>query len=95
MSRSVTEENKFIFDKLYQQKSVIEEQTGKLTWERLDAKKASRIKQETNDVSLYEKEDWNKMMDFMMNSMIKIEQAFKNPLQKINIELKREIKTVI
>lgn len=88
MSRSSAEENKFIFDKLYQQKENIEQQTGALIWERLDTKKASRIKQELNNVSLYEKEDWNKMMNFMMASMLKIEPAFKEPLHKINRELK-------
>jgi hypothetical protein len=32
------------------------------------------------------------MMDFMMDSMLKIEVAFKKPLQKINKELKADYK---
>jgi hypothetical protein len=92
MSRSNTEENKFIFDKLYQQKDEIEKQTGVLEWERLDDKKASRIKQELKNVSLYERDDWDNMMDFIMDSMLKLESAFKKPLQKINKELKEEFK---
>ena len=92
MSRSNTDANKFIFDKLYQQKEEIEKQTGLLEWERLDDKKACRIKQELKNVSLYEKGNWNKMMDFMIDSMLKMEQAFKNPLQKINHELKAKFK---
>ena len=92
MSRSITDENKFIFDKLYQQKNEIEKETGDLEWERLDDKKASRIKQELKNVSLYEKDDWKKMMDFMMDSMLKLESTFKKPLQKINRELKNENK---
>ena len=92
MSRSSTDENKFIFDKLYLQKDEIEKQTGSLEWERLNDKKACRIKQELKNVSLYEKDDWNKMIDFMMDSMLKIEIAFKKPLQKINRELKEEYK---
>lgn len=92
MSRSNADENKFIFDKLYQQKEKIEEITGPLIWERLDTKKACRIKQEINNVSLYEKEDWEKMMNFIMHSMQKIEPAFKEPLQKINRELKNTFK---
>jgi len=91
MSRGSTDENKFIFDKLYQQKE-IEKQAGTFDWERLDDKKASRIKQELKGVSLYEKDDWKKMMDFMMESMLKIENAFKKPLQIINRELKEHFK---
>lgn len=92
ISRSIMEENKFIFDKLFSQKEIIEQETGRLEWERLDNNKASRIKQELIDVSLYEEEDWNKMMEFMMESMIKMEQAFKKPLQKINTLIKQEFK---
>ncbi len=92
MSRSVAEENKFIFDKLLEQKEAIELKTGQLEWQRLDSKKARRIKQELKNVSLYEKDDWDKMTEFMMDSMIKIEEAFKKPLQKINKQLKAEFK---
>ena len=88
MSRSNKEENKFIFDKLLEKKDVIESSTGKLEWERLDNKKASRIKKEIQDVSLYEKEDWEKMINFMVDSMLKLEKGFKNHLKKINSELK-------
>ncbi len=92
MSRSVAEENKFIFDKLFSQKDKIEQETGALEWERLDNKKASRIKHELRNVSLYEKDDWNKMMDFMIESMAIFEKVFKKTLQKINKELKQEFK---
>jgi hypothetical protein len=92
ISRSSAEENKFIFDKLYSQKGSIEKQTGSLEWEGLEGKKACRIKRELTDVSLYDKSDWDEMMNFMMESMIKIEAAFRDPLQKINFELKAEFK---
>lgn len=88
MYKSNKEENKFIFDKLLEKKDEIESITGKLVWERLDNKKASRIKQEIQGVSLYEKEDWEKMINFMINSMIKIEEGFKKHLKRINNELK-------
>ena len=88
MSRSIAEENKFIFDKLFEQKDSIEAKTGELIWERLNNKKASRIKMELSDVSLYEKQDWDKMMDFMIENMLKFEAAFKEPLQVINRALK-------
>ena len=92
MSRSNTEENKFVFDKLLLQKDEIEKQTGALEWERLENKKACRIKQELLNVSLYEKDDWDKMADFLIASMIKMETAFKKSLQSINKELKAELR---
>ena len=90
MSKSSADENKYVFDKLCQQKDEIEKHTGSLEWERLDDKKACRIKQELKNVSLYEKDDWDKMIDFMMESMLKMEVAFKDPLQKINRDMKGE-----
>lgn len=90
LSRSSAEENKFIFDKLFEQKGKIENEFGELEWERLDLKKACRIKNELSNVSLYEKEDWEKMMSFMIDSMIKMESVFRAPLKRINQELKKE-----
>lgn len=90
ISRGSAEENKFIFDRLSLKKSDIEAQTGHLEWERLDNKKACRIKHELKNISLYEKEDWGKMIDFMVESMLNMEAAFKKPLQNINKELKAE-----
>lgn len=88
MSRSNAEENKFVFDRLYYQRELLEEKVGDLVWERLDTKKACRIKQELNDVSLYKKEDWGKMMNFIESSMQKMEIAFRGPLQVISRELR-------
>ena len=90
MTRSSAEENKFIFDKLLKYREEIEAQTGTLEWERMDNKKACRIKHELLDVSLYEKENWNKMVDFLIASMVKMEVAFKKSLQVINRQLKAD-----
>ncbi len=92
MGRGSIEENKFVFDKLFQKKDEIEKHTGSLDWERLENKKACRIKQELRNVSLYEKDDWQKMINFLTMSMIKMEDVFKRPLQTINSELKTEFK---
>lgn len=76
------EDNKFFFDELYKQKDKIEEKFGnKLEWERLDEKKASRIKFEMLNVNVFNKEDWEKMIDFLINSMIKLEKAFSDALK--------------
>jgi hypothetical protein len=88
ISRSVTEENKFVFDELFKMKTVIEEKFGDaLEWDRLDDKKASRIKYE-KPFDGYNKEAWNEMIPFMVESMNKLERVFKDPLAKINAQLK-------
>ena len=88
ISRSVTEENKFVFDELFKMKTAIEEKFGgTLEWDRLDDKKASRIKYE-KPFDGYNKEAWNEMIPFMVESMNKLERVFKDPLAKINAQLK-------
>lgn len=89
MSRSVKEENKFIFDELLKQKAALETKFGKeLEWERLDEKKAARIKSELKNVDYFNKNDWEKMIEFMIEAYEKIELTFKEPLYKINKNLK-------
>lgn len=91
LSRGLTEENKYIFDQLYVEREKIEtEFDGKLIWERLDDKKACRIKHMLEDVSYFEKDDWDKMIDFMIDGMIRMEKALIRPLRAINIKLKKE-----
>lgn len=84
-------ENKFIFDELFKQREQIEHDFGhKLKWERLDNKKSCRIKYELENVSVFNKEDWPKMIDFMIDGMIRIEKAFKEPLKKAGMMLKNK-----
>ncbi len=73
-----------IFDELYRQKDLIGQKAGSLEWQRLNNKKACRIKQELTEVNMFDREDWPKMMDFLMESMPKIEEAFTLPLSKVN-----------
>jgi len=88
ISRSSTEENKFVFDELYKIKEEIEKKFGDtLEWERLDNKKACRVKYE-KPFDGYNKDVWNEMIPFMIESMNKLERAFKEPLAKINAQLK-------
>jgi hypothetical protein len=47
----------------------------------------SRISYKLEEVSVYDKEDWNKMMDFMEINMIKFEKSLRkyiNNYSKIN-----------
>lgn len=89
ISRSSKEENKFIFDELFARKEEIEESFGgELTWERLSDKKASRIKHQLDDVNILHREDWDKMIDFMVKGMIRFEDIFKPHLDKVKRKLK-------
>lgn len=83
------EVNKTIFDKLYLQKDRIEKALEKtIEWERLDDQKVCRIKSQINDVDIFNKEDWSKMIEFLISEMIKFEQVFREPLKVIKQELK-------
>lgn len=94
IARSEKEENKFIFDQLYQKKEQIEQEFGdQLTWERLNTKKSCRVKYEMQEVSLYEKEDWAKMMEYLIENMIKMEKAILKPAKATFQKMKRNLKT--
>ena len=89
IARAITEENKFIYDELMKIKDSIEAEFGSaLEWERLDDKKSSRIKHELREVSFYNRDDWEKMIEFMVDGMIRMEKALKEPLRKINQRLR-------
>jgi hypothetical protein len=89
ISRPSKEENKSIFDELFRQKQQLESAFGgNLIWERLDNKKSCRIKHEKDGVSLYNKEDWDAMIRFMIDGAVRMEKAFKKPIGTINRKLK-------
>ena len=91
ISRGSTEENKFIFDSLKEKKEQIEADFGgNLLWERMDTKKSSRIKYEKEGVNCYDKDDWDEMIKFMVDGMVRMEKALVKPLRSINMKLKKE-----
>ncbi|MBU1350021.1 MAG: DUF4268 domain-containing protein [Bacteroidetes bacterium] len=76
--------NKERFDALYKNKEVIEKNFGgQLSWERLDKKRASRIVIRFKDFGLKNKETWNEAQEKMIDSMIRIEKAFKPYIEKL------------
>jgi hypothetical protein len=90
ISRSNTDENKYVFDELFKMKDSIEASFGDvLEWERMDDKKASRVKYE-KPFDGYNKESWNEMIPFMIDTMQRLEKTFKEPLAKINSQLKSQ-----
>ena len=81
--------NKKIFDELIKYKEDIEKIFGdKLLWERLDDNNSSRIKYQLNGVNIFNKDDWDKMIEFQINNMIKFENAMKEPLNKVKQKIK-------
>jgi hypothetical protein len=78
------ENNKRLFDAIYKSKSIIESQFPlPLVWERLDDKITARIKCELTGVSIFNEEDWDKMIDFMVKVVPQFEAAFKKPIQAL------------
>jgi hypothetical protein len=77
--------NKAIFDSLYSKKDAVETEFGQpLVWERLDEKVTARVKYELSNVSIFNEEDWDKMIEFMVKYVPKFEAAFKKPIQEIS-----------
>lgn len=78
ISGGTQEKNKKIFDYFYKNKKEIEDSFGeKLDWERLDNKRMSRIASKLHGVSIYNREDWNRIMEFLTDTMIKFEKALR------------------
>lgn len=85
INSGVKNNNKAIFDSLFAKKESIESDFGQpLVWERLDDNVTARVKFELNNVSVFNEEDWQKMIDFMMKAVPKFEAAFKKPIQELS-----------
>lgn len=83
INKGTKEENKKIFDYLCKDKDNIETLYGeKLLWERLENKKSARIACRIYNVDITNKEDWNKIKEFLCDAMLKFEKALKDNLRK-------------
>lgn len=88
IDRGNKQENKLIFDELSKQKEQIEKDFGStLVWEPLEEKRACRIKAEVAG-NVFDPEQWDTMLTFMVDSMVNLENALKTPLKKISQKLK-------
>ena len=82
ISGGTQEENKEWYDKLLADREAIERRSGNtLEWERLDGKRMSRIKYEKTDLSVFRKEDWPAMIEFVTDHINAFESAFKKYLK--------------
>lgn len=88
ISKGDTQSNKQIFDELKKFEAEITNDFGnQLSWERLDNKKMCRVAYSLEGVNLFEKADWDKMMDFLIDNMLRLEKAMKEPLKKVKKKL--------
>jgi hypothetical protein len=70
-------ENKEIFDLLHSAKIKFEEEFGSaLIWQRLDDKRACRIKAEMPG-DIFDRSRWPKMVESMVDAMVRLERAFR------------------
>lgn len=88
-NRGSKEENKYCFDFIYQKKEQIEKDFGApLIWERMDEKVSCRIKSQLDEVSVYEKEKWDEMVEFLIDASERMVKAFKTPVKQLNQKVK-------
>jgi hypothetical protein len=89
IDRVNAEENKAIFDRLVQDREKIEKAFGEpLDWQRLEDKRACRIKKETTAGGYRNPEDeWPEVIRWMVGAMIRLEAALGPYVTKIRNEV--------
>lgn len=85
--KEAEDENKEIFDKLLSAQDTIESTFGgPLEWERLEGKRACRIRKTiTTGGYRNQEEEWSAIHASMIDAMVRLEQAFKPHLNKLGI----------
>jgi hypothetical protein len=93
IQRPVKEENKFIFDQLLLYQDEIEQKFGAaLIWERLDEKKACRIKYQLDGCNVFNDQEWENIIQFLVDAMPRFYSALKDPLNKVRTQLVQMLK---
>ena len=87
--RTSQEENKKIFKLLEAEKQSIESKFGaELEWqESPDTKYSAIVYKKTIDADYLNAENWDGMISFMINGMIRLEKAFKEPIENLKKQL--------
>jgi len=76
-----------IFDALYAKKGEIEKAFGDaLEWERLDSKRASRVRKTLTLGGWKDPEKWSEIHSVTVDAMIRLERALRNYIQKLELE---------
>jgi Domain of unknown function (DUF4268)/Endonuclease NucS len=83
IDRGDKNENEEIFDKLLADQEILQKELGEsLEWERLEHRRACRIKLE-RPANVFQREQWPEMIAFMVASMLKLETTLKPRIQQI------------
>ncbi len=86
IDRGDAEQNKQLFDAFYARKEEIEVAFGEpLEWQRLDAKRACRVRFLLLGGGLLDQHRWPDIQDRMIDAMIRLEGAFKPHIQRLNL----------
>jgi hypothetical protein len=73
--------NKALFDRLFEQKDEIEQQLGfPVVWDRLDNKKASRIKYTIDGLNFDDHSNYETLMNASIDAAVKMRDVFKQYL---------------
>jgi hypothetical protein len=85
--KGADKENKSIFDKLATHKAEIEKAFGeKLEWQRLDSKRATRIRRSFALGGWRDQEKWDKVIPPTVDAMVRLEQALRPHIQTLDME---------
>lgn len=80
------EGNKAIFDGLLAQRRDIEKDFGEpLEWERLDNRRASRIRKRFGDGGLSSPETWPHLQDRMIDGMVRLDKALRSRVESLRL----------
>lgn len=80
------EENKRIFDSLYEHKKEIEDTFGEeLSWERRDAQIFSEIRKRFKFSTLNDRKTWGEIQEKMIKGMVRLEEAFRKYISELEI----------
>ena len=88
LQRSATDENKWMFDQLEGARKEVEGRFGgELRWQRLNERKSSKISH-SRAFDGYDTENWPEMIAWLCRHIIKLDEAFSEPLGRLNQQLK-------
>ena len=91
IARRDPDENRFVFERLLEQKETIEQRFGSaLEWLPLPEKKSSRIHY-AKPVDGYNRDNWPDMIQWMIVNMTKLELALREPLKSIHQQMKQQV----
>lgn len=83
-------ENERVFERLEVMKEEIHNAFGNsLEWERLDDKRACRIKAEVPG-NVFDRDQWEAMIPFMVDAMNRLEKALKEPVRDVWLKVKSQ-----